>query len=694
MGRSRRASAARRARPRRRRRVPDGDRLGRRRRRARPRRTDRREPPQPHADALHRGLAARRRARRGVGPRPVARARRRGPALGIADSSYNEHDLIESGSRRTTVVPILLDLATLDVEPAPDAGAHRARSPGCSSGGSRRTRRNTTSSKRSPRTASSTTPTRACTSSAAAAKTATRARSQRFIHALGLDDAVTLTGGVSPGRARRRTTAPPTCSSCAASTKASAFRCSKPCTTGVPDRRVRVDRGPRDARRRPDSCSTSRTRARSRRPSTTSSATPALREQLVERRRAPRARLRSDAHRSRVRRGVIDRRAATHREARRRHAALRRRDPRRRRDRGPAARDPPRARDRASRSKPSPRARSTPPPGPITTRAGIDRDRRRAGAPLSGDGSRGRPTSTPRTDLVVRRGRRVAETEQREWIEKQGPVAPGLIEAIAQSDADVFAFHPFLYHPTVVGPAPASPTRSILHPRRARRTRAAAPALPRCVRRRGRARVLERARTPTRRATVPRSRRNPRSWSASASTPAPGDPTRPAARSVSTTARTCCVSAASTTAKARACSRNASPATRTGAAAPLRLVFAGPVAQRAARPSRHRCHRRGRRVREVGPPARRARVRVAERVRVVLDRARWKRGRSALPRSSTAGARSRSTTCNVPGGGFAFGDYAELEVELDRLTASPALRTALGQRRAGATSTATTAGTT
>jgi len=38
--------------------------------------------------------------------------------LGIADSSYNEHDLIEAGFTRTTVVPILLDLRTLDVEPA------------------------------------------------------------------------------------------------------------------------------------------------------------------------------------------------------------------------------------------------------------------------------------------------------------------------------------------------------------------------------------------------------------------------------------------------------------------------------------------------------------------------------------------------------------------------------------------------
>jgi glycosyltransferase involved in cell wall biosynthesis len=67
------------------------------------------------------------------------------------------------------------------------------------------------------------------------------------------------------------------------------------------------------------------------------------------------------------------------------------------------------------------------------------------------------------TDLVIRRGRRVTETEQRQWIDKQGPVAPALIDAIADSDADVIAFHPFLYHPTVAG-IPRVATRAVLHP--------------------------------------------------------------------------------------------------------------------------------------------------------------------------------------------------------------------------------------
>ncbi|MDQ1383534.1 MAG: hypothetical protein QOG65_913 [Actinomycetota bacterium] len=67
------------------------------------------------------------------------------------------------------------------------------------------------------------------------------------------------------------------------------------------------------------------------------------------------------------------------------------------------------------------------------------------------------------TDLVVRRGRRVTAAEQRAWIDKQGPIAPALIEAIAHTDADVIAFHPFLYHPTVAG-LPRVAARAVLHP--------------------------------------------------------------------------------------------------------------------------------------------------------------------------------------------------------------------------------------
>jgi glycosyltransferase involved in cell wall biosynthesis len=67
------------------------------------------------------------------------------------------------------------------------------------------------------------------------------------------------------------------------------------------------------------------------------------------------------------------------------------------------------------------------------------------------------------TDLVVRRGKRATTSEIDEWVIKQGPIAPELIDAIASSDADVVAFHPYLYHPTVAG-VPRVASRAVLHP--------------------------------------------------------------------------------------------------------------------------------------------------------------------------------------------------------------------------------------
>jgi glycosyltransferase involved in cell wall biosynthesis len=66
------------------------------------------------------------------------------------------------------------------------------------------------------------------------------------------------------------------------------------------------------------------------------------------------------------------------------------------------------------------------------------------------------------TDLVVGRPK-ATDAQLDEWIAKQGPVAPELIAAIAESDADVVAFHPFLYHPTVAGIAKVA-DRAVLHP--------------------------------------------------------------------------------------------------------------------------------------------------------------------------------------------------------------------------------------
>ena len=67
------------------------------------------------------------------------------------------------------------------------------------------------------------------------------------------------------------------------------------------------------------------------------------------------------------------------------------------------------------------------------------------------------------TDEIVRRGPRASGEQQHAWLTAQGPVAPELIDAIAATDADAIAFHPYLYHPTVAG-LPRVNRRSVLHP--------------------------------------------------------------------------------------------------------------------------------------------------------------------------------------------------------------------------------------
>jgi glycosyltransferase involved in cell wall biosynthesis len=49
------------------------------------------------------------------------------------------------------------------------------------------------------------------------------------------------------------------------------------------------------------------------------------------------------------------------------------------------------------------------------------------------------------------------------WVDLQGPRAPALLDAVAASDADVVAFYPYLYYPTVRG-LPLVAERAVLHP--------------------------------------------------------------------------------------------------------------------------------------------------------------------------------------------------------------------------------------
>ncbi|HXQ76171.1 MAG TPA: glycosyltransferase family 4 protein [Acidimicrobiales bacterium] len=55
------------------------------------------------------------------------------------------------------------------------------------------------------------------------------------------------------------------------------------------------------------------------------------------------------------------------------------------------------------------------------------------------------------------------ETEARRWLECNGPVTLDLVDALRAGDADVVAFYPYLYYPTVVGLEAVAVPR-VLHP--------------------------------------------------------------------------------------------------------------------------------------------------------------------------------------------------------------------------------------
>lgn len=67
---------------------------------------------------------------------------------------------------------------------------------------------------------------------------------------------------------------------------------------------------------------------------------------------------------------------------------------------------------------------------------------------------------------VHRRPRFTSLTLQNQWIDQQGPLVPGLVEALPRSDADAAVFYPYLYYPTVRGIEAVAGSRmaSVLHP--------------------------------------------------------------------------------------------------------------------------------------------------------------------------------------------------------------------------------------
>ena len=56
-----------------------------------------------------------------------------------------------------------------------------------------------------------------------------------------------------------------------------------------------------------------------------------------------------------------------------------------------------------------------------------------------------------------------SEEDCERWVDLQGPKSPDLLRAVEASDADVIAFYPYLYYPTIRG-LPLVRDRAILHP--------------------------------------------------------------------------------------------------------------------------------------------------------------------------------------------------------------------------------------
>jgi len=73
------------------------------------------------------------------------------------------------------------------------------------------------------------------------------------------------------------------------------------------------------------------------------------------------------------------------------------------------------------------------------------------------------PRFHPFSASLLRSPETAEPTEAEEWVDLQGPKCPELVEAVAASDADVVAFYPYLYYPTIRG-VPRVAARSIMHP--------------------------------------------------------------------------------------------------------------------------------------------------------------------------------------------------------------------------------------
>ena len=66
-------------------------------------------------------------------------------------------------------------------------------------------------------------------------------------------------------------------------------------------------------------------------------------------------------------------------------------------------------------------------------------------------------------DQVLRAPEAATPEQERRWVRWQGPESPDLVAGVAGSDADLVAFYPYLFHPTVAGIGQVG-GRAVLHP--------------------------------------------------------------------------------------------------------------------------------------------------------------------------------------------------------------------------------------
>lgn len=69
-----------------------------------------------------------------------------------------------------------------------------------------------------------------------------------------------------------------------------------------------------------------------------------------------------------------------------------------------------------------------------------------------------------RSQEILHSSRELMQARSEEWVSAQGPVSTELIDALAETDADLVAFHPYLYHSTVAGIRAVTDRPRVLHP--------------------------------------------------------------------------------------------------------------------------------------------------------------------------------------------------------------------------------------